>query len=1387
MIRDLKAAGSLVELNTAIRLLHYAAHSQLPAHPRLAECLQRLVLAFLARFAYTCQFSDVYLAYGLACCAFNADDEMATTRDVPPLLEYSGFDAPNTLHDSSEAMGRAVDIFAHFNQSPDPTTLDMAISIHREALSLRAVSDQRRWTTLEGLSDALLIRYRRNGQEEDLDEALALLEELQKIMPNRLVRLCAAHLIRFATTTIDASLSLKIQTIVLFRKLTTSETDALELLEAGTGLLDGFRAGGNVSDLHAAISMLQKAEDSLPWGHSQRRRSATSLANALRDRFGKEGDITDADKAIALYRDVLTTISRSQRGVALRNLANALSERFYKTENMEDLEGAIALRFEALALETLHLQPGSDPDRADSLSSLADLLHDRFTARGDIADLDSAVGFHREVLYLRPVPHPDRDVSLHNLASALQERFLVTGVAVDLDTSIKMNQECLRLRQPGHPSRGLSLRHLGGSLRERFQQRGVTADLDNAIQLLEEAVRLHPIPHPDHPVSLNSLSTSLHLRFANRGEIKDLDKAVELRRSALDLPMSNRFRPLFLNNLGNDLYERFEQGGDPADLDDAIELYREALALWESPHPRRGLALSNLASDLYQRYEQRGDAADLDRAIELNRDALALHQPPHTNHSSSLNNLAANLCERFDLAGDIADLDGAIELHQQALALRPGMHSDRASSLSNLANSLSHRFGRSGDLKDFDVAEDLHRQALKLRPGSHPDRGASLTNLANLFSEKTTGSSFDERTINLLREALALREVPHPDRGQSLRSLGRQLMAKHQRFHDSASLQEAVLVYREGTNYAYSPVSQRFRIALAWANSADQFNHDSALEAYRSGIELLPQFVMLGLDVRSRLKALTAGSNSLVANAAACAIRAKLPNAAIEFLEMGRSVFWSRALQLRTPIDDLWQVDPKLAEKVSDILRKLEHGAHRDLTLSRSLPPHSQHHMALDAEARRYRDLDAEWLRTLENVRRLKGFSNFLQPKPLTALRSAAKHGPVIVLNASKANCTALIVTSSNDVQCVQLPDISLNYANALVILHRMRESPQLFFVHGPRSLASLQWGEDSGTSEMWSRLKGSFETAHVVPSANEVFGFILGELWRTIVKPVFVALKFKKTSDPPRVWWCPTGLLSFLPIHAAGIYDQDATDCTSEYAISSYTPTLSALMDAPVGAAARFKMTAIIQPETADLSPLPATRDELKKIKERVPKEWLTSLGDTSPATVDTALLHLRESSIVHFACHGVQDLTDPLESGLVLSDGRLRMSAIMHQPEEVREASFPSNTRSMSLAFLSACETAKGDDKYPDEAMHLAATLLFAGFRGVVATMWSILDPDGPKVAEIFYEHLFKQCRANSETPVAPDLTEAARALHLAVTKLREDPTLPFARWVPFVHYGL
>jgi hypothetical protein len=64
---------------------------------------------------------------------------------------------------------------------------------------------------------------------------------------------------------------------------------------------------------------------------------------------------------------------------------------------------------------------------------------------------------------------------------------------------------------------------------------------------------------------------------------------------------------------------------------------------------------------------------------------------------------------------------------------------------------------------------------------------------------------------------------------------------------------------------------------------------------------------------------------------------------------------------------------------------------------------------------------------------------------------------------------------------------------------------------------------------------------------------------------------------------------------------------------------------------------------------------------------------------------------------------------------------------------------------------------------------------------------DKDGPKIADTFYEYLFKDCDPNSIPPVLPDLIKAAEALHLAVAKLRKEPGMTFKRWVPFVHYGM
>jgi len=127
---------------------------------------------------------------------------------------------------------------------------------------------------------------------------------------------------------------------------------------------------------------------------------------------------------------------------------------------------------------------------------------------------------------------------------------------------------------------------------------------------------------------------------------------------------------------------------------------------------------------------------------------------------------------------------------------------------------------------------------------------------------------------------------------------------------------------------------------------------------------------------------------------------------------------------------------------------------------------------------------------------------------------------------------------------------------------------------------------------------------------------------------------------------------------------------------------------------------------------------------------------------------------------------------------------------------------TGQLSLAFLSACETAMGGLNNHNESLHLVSAMHFAGFQSVVGTMWYVLpsslylckwnrtdrtlgrairDDDAPVVTDAFYKHLFR----NSDTSL-PDIRDSAHALHLATEKLRKEGK-SFRRWVPFVHFGV
>jgi CHAT domain-containing protein len=145
-----------------------------------------------------------------------------------------------------------------------------------------------------------------------------------------------------------------------------------------------------------------------------------------------------------------------------------------------------------------------------------------------------------------------------------------------------------------------------------------------------------------------------------------------------------------------------------------------------------------------------------------------------------------------------------------------------------------------------------------------------------------------------------------------------------------------------------------------------------------------------------------------------------------------------------------------------------------------------------------------------------------------------------------------------------------------------------------------------------------------------------------------------------------------------------------------------------------------------------------------------------------------MEDCNWLHLACHGIQKPENPTKSALILEDGHLTL-------EEIIKLNLPN----AEFAFLSACQTTTGDEKLSEEAVHIAGGMLLAGYRGVVATMWSIQDDLAPEVADEFYAHIIQDGQR-------PDRRKAAEALHVSVQKLRKK-NVPLIEWVPFVHLGV
>jgi len=123
------------------------------------------------------------------------------------------------------------------------------------------------------------------------------------------------------------------------------------------------------------------------------------------------------------------------------------------------------------------------------------------------------------------------------------------------------------------------------------------------------------------------------------------------------------------------------------------------------------------------------------------------------------------------------------------------------------------------------------------------------------------------------------------------------------------------------------------------------------------------------------------------------------------------------------------------------------------------------------------------------------------------------------------------------------------------------------------------------------------------------------------------------------------------LPIHTAGLYDIDEPGSKlSDYAVSSYTPSLTAILDTQrVTGPTKLYLLGTAKPEIPGLPSIPIIYDELNRIRQHVSGTG-SEYSIHQDATVEDMVGVVSSRDWLHFAGYAMQDVADPMKSAFFL-----------------------------------------------------------------------------------------------------------------------------------------
>ena len=756
---------------------------------------------------------------------------------------------------------------------------------------------------------------------------------------------------------------------------------------------------------------------------------------------------------------------------------------------------------------------------------------------------------------------------------------------------------------------------------------------------------------------------------------------------------------------------------------------------------------------LLKKYQDSYAVQNLNEATICAELACSLTPQGHPLRSIRLNNLATCFGRRFERFCNVEDINKALDIGSEAFKACPQDSPNLMTHANSIGSFYGLRYQRLGSVEDLEAAIYWVTYAICLAQVHSLDPADLYSNLGVMMSWKyqLTGDVSD------LKEALQHSTVavlePHdqPHIASSMTNLADLLASGDFESYNMGTRGDSLDYYSQVWHCESSSPMDRLQAAR---KASIQLND---LGRWEESSQLLVRAVELLSDIGSRLlcqedqQYVLKEFASLGTLSAAVKFQAgKSVLRILRVLELGRGLIASLAPHLEEDLKLYSEVD--LSTTTWDA-KVHPAGVCTSIQGAPSLALHTRNDPSgLTPGSDCQKDnLPESMFQFGAGTASLRIFDENFMQNQLTGLASS---GPLVVINESPIRCDAILIESN------RLFHLPLRDLNSKAISDWNRKFKRL------RSFD----GHKDGKTKVLEQLD------------------FLAWLWTVVAKPVLDALGFssRPIDKPlPRVWWILTGQLSQLPIHAAGRWNEDPRESVMERVISSYSPSIKALVHSRQKSSVSYDNTlnhvVVAMHKTPDLPRLNRAKEEVDWIAKALSVRcWPHSNNNTISLynpTKQVVLEQMAGAHVFHFAGHGRTNPTDPWSSYLALNDWQQDPLTVQGLLNLQRRPANP------FLAYLSACGTGtNAAEDLRDAPVHMVSAFQIAGFRHTIGSLWEVEDQVAVEMAEEFYTALISAEHVN-DYAVAASIHHAAMRLRDKVTERLPEDVLG---WAAYVHFG-